>query len=222
MCSNAHWSQQHPQPDQEQADLGITITRDLKWQKQTEKSCKTVNRLLGFIAQNFNYKSTKLKLPLYKSLVRSHLEYAVQFWSPHLRRDIDKMERVQRRATNMIPEIRNHSYQQRLKDLKLIGLVQRRLRGQLNQVFKYLNRFNNVSPVGHFDYGFKDRTRNNGKKIIVKRFNTSVAQHFFPINITTTWNDLPHDVVNSATVNTFNNHLDAHWEDNPPEVLVNW
>ena len=80
------------------------------------------------------------------------------------RRDIDKTERVQRKATKMIPEIRNHSCQQRLKDLKLICLVQRRLRGQLIEVFKYLNRFNNVSPIGLFDNDFNDITRNNGKK----------------------------------------------------------
>ena len=124
---------------EEQRDLGITITRGLKWQKQTEKSCKTANRVLIFIARNFNYKSTELMLPLCKSLVRPHLECAVQFWSPHLHRDIDKMEKVQRKATKMIPEFRNHSYQQRLKDLKLISLVQRRLRGQLIEMFKYLN-----------------------------------------------------------------------------------
>ena len=62
---------------EEQRDLGITITRDLKWQKQTEKNCKTPNTLLGFIARNFNYKSTVLMLPLYKSIVRPHLEYLV-------------------------------------------------------------------------------------------------------------------------------------------------
>ena len=111
---------------EEQCDLGITITRDFRWQKQTEKRCKTANRVLRFIARNFNYKSTELMLPLYSSLVRPHLEYEVQFWSPHLHREIDKMERVQRRATKVIPEIRNHSYQLRLKDLKLISLVQRR------------------------------------------------------------------------------------------------
>ena len=78
---------------EEQSDLGITITRDLKWQKQTENSCKTANRVLLFIARNFNYKSTELMLPLYKSIVLPHLEYAVQSWSPHLCRDIDKMEK---------------------------------------------------------------------------------------------------------------------------------
>ena len=84
-------NQQLPTTDQ-QRDLGIIITKDLKWQKQTEKSCKTANKVLGFIARNFRYKNKELILPLYKSLVRPHLEHAGQFWSPHLRRVIDKIE----------------------------------------------------------------------------------------------------------------------------------
>ena len=75
------------------------------------------------------------------------------------------MERVQRKATKMIPGIRNPSYHQRLKDLELISLVQRRLRGELIEVFKYLNRFNNISSRGLFDYDYNDITINNGKKI---------------------------------------------------------
>ena len=97
-------NQQLPTTDQ-QWDLGIFIMKDLKWQKQTEKSCKVANRVLGFIARNFRYKDKEMILPLYKSLVRPHLEYAVQFWSPHLRRDIDKTEKIQRRTTKIIPEI---------------------------------------------------------------------------------------------------------------------
>ena len=205
-----------------QRNLGITITRDHKWQKQNEKSCKTANRIQGFIARNFNYKSTELMIPLYKSIVRPHLEYVVPFWSPHLRWNIDKMERVQRKPAKMIRGIRNLVYQQWLKDLELISPVQRRLREKVIEVFKYLNRFNNVCPIGLFNYDFNDRTRNNGKKWIVKRFNTSVAQHFFPINITTTCNGPPYDVVNSGTVNKFKNSLDARWEGNPPDVQVNW
>ena len=65
-------NQQLPTTDQ-QRDLGIMITKDLKWQKQTEKSCKTANRELGFIARNFRYRNKELILPLYKSQVRPHL-----------------------------------------------------------------------------------------------------------------------------------------------------
>ena len=68
----------------------------------------------------------------------------------------------------MIPEIRNHSYHQRIQDLDLISLVQRRLRGQIFEVFKCLNRFTTASARGLFDYDLNDRTRNNGAKLIVK------------------------------------------------------
>ena len=72
-------------------------------QKQTEKRCKTANRVLGFIVRKFRYKNKEPILPLYKLLIRPHLEHAVQFWSPHLRGDIDKIEKMQRRATKIVP-----------------------------------------------------------------------------------------------------------------------
>ena len=209
-------------PMRDQSNTCNYYTKDLKWQKQTEKSCKTANRVLGFIARNSRYKNKELILPLYKSLVRPHLEHVVQFWPPNLRRDIVKIEKIQRRATKMIPEIRNHSYHQRIQDLDLISLVQRRLRGQLIELFKHLNGFTTASARGLFDYDLNDRTRNNGANIIVKHFNTSVAQHFYPIKITTTWNALPSEVVSSRTVNSFKNSLDKHWAENPPSVRVNW
>ena len=143
--------------------------------KTKDKSCKAANRVLGFIARNFRYKNNKLILPLYKFLVRPHLEHAVQFWSPHLRRNIEKIEKIQRRATKMIPKTSNRSYHQRIQDLDLISLIQRRLRGQLIEKLKYLNRFSTASTRGFFDYDHNDRTRNDGAKRIIKHFNTSVA-----------------------------------------------
>ena len=121
----------------------------------------------------------------------------------------------------MIPEIRNHSYHQRIQDLDLISLVQRRLRGQLIEVFKYLNRCTTANARGLFDCDLNDRTRNNIVKLIVKHFNTSVAQHFYTIKLTTC-NALPNEVVSRRTVNSFKNCLDKHWAENPPNARVNW
>ena len=131
------------------------------------------------------------------------------------------MEKIQRRATKMIPEIRNHSYHQRIQDLDLISLVETRLRGQLIDVFKYLNRFTTASARGLFDYELNDRTRNNGAKLVLKHFNTSVAQHFYPIKITTPWNVLPNKVSTSRTVNSFKNIFYKHWAEKPSNVQVN-
>ena len=131
MQSNNNMSNQQLLTTDQQRDLGIIITKDLKWQKETKKRLKTANRILGFIARNFRRKNKELILPLYKSPAHPHLEHVVKFWSPHLLRgDIDKIERIQRRATKMIHEITNHSYHQRIQDHYLTSLLQRRLRGQ--------------------------------------------------------------------------------------------
>ena len=102
-------NQKFPKTDQ-QRDREIII----KWQYQTKKSCKTVNVVLRFVARNFKYKNERTDPPtLQIPIVRPHLEYEMQCWSPHFinvsPRHIDKIEKIQRRATKMIPEIRNHS-----------------------------------------------------------------------------------------------------------------
>ena len=74
----------------------------------------------------------------------------------------------------------------------------------------------------HFDYDLNNRTRNNIAKLSVKHFNTSVAEHTYPIKITITWNALPNEVVSSRTVNSFKNSLDKHWAENASNVRVNW
>ena len=95
------------------------------------------------------------------------------------------------------------------------------LRLQQIEVFEYLNWFTAASVRALFDYNLSDRTRNNGAKLIVNHFNTSVAQHFYPIKTTTTCNAQPNKVVSSRTVNSFKNGLDKHWVENSPNVLVN-
>ena len=73
---------------------------------------------------------------LYKSFVRPHMEFAIQVWSPYLKRDIECLERVQRRAAKLVKEFRKLSYEDRLCKLKLTSLVNRRLRGDLIETYK--------------------------------------------------------------------------------------
>ena len=89
----------------------------------------------------------KLIIPLYKAIVRPHLEYCIQAWRPYHKKDIDTHERLQRRATKIIPELRHLSYEERLKECGLTTLVTRRLRGDQIDVFKILNGYENTDRI---------------------------------------------------------------------------
>ena len=86
------------------------------------------NQILGLIRRNIVYKEKELIIPLYKTKVRPHLEYCIQAWRPYRKKDIDMLERVQRRARKMIPTLRNISYEMCLKECGLNKLDTRRLR----------------------------------------------------------------------------------------------
>ena len=74
------------------------------------------------------YKGKQLIVPQYKAIVRPRLEYCIQAWKSYRKKDIDKLERIQRRATKMIPELRYLSYESRLLQCGLTTIETRRLR----------------------------------------------------------------------------------------------
>ena len=83
------------------------------------KAANEANRKLGMIKRGFKNRTRAVMLPLYKAMVRPHLNYCIQAWRPHLKKDIDRLERVQRRATRMIEGLEGLSYLDRLGVLGL-------------------------------------------------------------------------------------------------------
>ena len=192
---------------EQERDLGVMITNDLKSSKQCIEAEKKAQKILGYIKRQFTTRKKETMLNLYNALVRPHLEYAVQFWSPALRKDVERLERVQARATKLIPSIRHISYERRLTHLNLYSLEKRRLRGQLIETFKILKGIENIDYRKLFTLS-NNQTRTNGWKLDLKRFNTSQCGNFFTYKIASHWNKLPAEVVNCENVDNFKSKLD--------------
>ena len=127
-------------------DLGVTMNANMKVSEQCRIAASKGNQILGMIRRNITYKEKGLIVPLYEAIVRPNLEYCVQAWRPYLRKDIDMLEKVQRRTTKLITGLRDLSYDDRLKECGLTTLETRRLRGDQIEVFKILNGHENIDP----------------------------------------------------------------------------
>jgi len=159
----------------EVGDLGVLVTRDFKMGTQCGAASNRANRMLGYLKRSISSRSQEVILPLYNSLVRPHLEYAVQFWSPYLKRDIDVVERVQHRATKIIQGTSGLDYENRLKKLNMYTLQERRDRGDLIQLFKLIKEGN----IGGLHFVNDSRTRGNGMKLYKSKFRQDRRKHYF-------------------------------------------
>ena len=118
-------------PSVKEKGLEVTISADMTVSEQCGLASAKGNQILRLIRRNITYMEKILIMSLYKAIVRPHLEYYIQAWRPYYKKYIDKLERVQRRATNLIPELMQLCYERRLLECGLTTLETRRIRGYL-------------------------------------------------------------------------------------------
>ena len=131
-------------------DLGALIDYKLDFGSHIKEIVGRANRMLGMIRVSFACLNIRMFLNLYMALVRPLLEYCIQVWSPHLRKHINLIEGVQRRATRMVPELKHLSYEERLDKLKLTTLEERRARGDMIETYKIITGKEKVNPRKFF------------------------------------------------------------------------
>jgi hypothetical protein len=194
-------------------DLGVKVDSSLKGSIQCKEAVKKANRALGIIAISIDNKFEDVIIPLYRALVRPHLEYGVQFWCPAYKKDIDLLEKVQRRATRLIIGMKGKDYEDRLKLLKLFSLSRRRIRGDIIQVFKFYKGIDKVEMNELFKFSDYRRTRGHKGKLYKNNCRLDVRKNFFSNRVVDMWNGLPDQLLECNSVNVFKRKLDEWLDD---------
>ena len=193
-------------------DLGVIVDNKFKFDEQCNIAARKGNQILGIIKRNFSYLDKDIFLRLYKGLVRPHLEYCIQAWNPHTKKNIKILEDVQRRATKLVREIRNLSYEDRIRYLGLTTLETRRIRGDMIETFKIISGKDNISTDTFFELDRNSVTRGHNYKLVKPRSRLNIRKFSFGHRVVDHWNSLPWEVVNSVSLDQFKARIDLHFK----------
>lgn len=190
-------------------DLGVTIDDLMKYHRHTQFVASKANRTLGLIKKSFINISKETFTSLYKTVVRPQIEYGNVIWGPFYSLDQDRVERIQRRATKLVPCIRHLTYQQRLQALGLPSLKYRRLRGDMITVYNIFHHNYDLDVNEFFSFPTYNTTRGHPFKIFKQHISCDVRAHSFSQRIVNTWNELPTELVTAPTLGSFKRQFDS-------------
>ena len=194
-------------------DLGIIVDSSLKFHMHTSTVAARANRLLALINKSFEYLNTNMLLQLYKSFVHPILEYGNTVWGPMFTLDQQSVEKIQRRATKLVGEIKDLPYVDRLRYLNLPSLRYRRLRGDLIYTYKLTHNLLDVDPVSLFTFRSSSTTRGHCYKIYKPRATSLQQSQFFSLRVINGWNSLQEDIVNADSIDLFKTYVDRFYYD---------
>jgi len=186
--------------------LGVTLSEDLQWEKHTQATAAKASRSLGFLRRNLRDCSREVRKSTYQTLVRPSMEYAASAWDPYKAEDINRLDKVQRRAarfvcndykdrtpgcvTAMINRIGWEHLQDRRRQLRLIMLF---------KIKHWLVDFPEASSIVKSN----DRRTRGSQRLFQPFTNVTVhKQSFFPRTIWD-WNNLPTSTSDITDIEAF-------------------
>ena len=187
-----------------QKDLGVTFASKLTFDQHISQVVNKATKMTNIIRKTFQFPDTHTFLPLYKTMVRSHLDYARAVWHPYKIKHKIALENIQRRATKELPGMRDLSYIERLKLLKLPTLAYRILRGDMIKVYKIIHNIYDHESVPNLlknnEVSQRTGNRRHSLKLFTQRAKLNIRKNVFPIRITEPWNSLTDTVVTATSL----------------------
>ena len=201
-------NQQQIQSVKKFKDLGVFISEDLKWSKHINYITRNASNSLYHIMKVFNSKNIWILLKLYNTYVRPKLECNTSVWSPYLKQDINKIEKVQQKFTKFAMQKCNipfTNYNDRLTKLNIKSLYHRRIIFDLIQFYKIINGVSDINFNDYFTFKSHQYNLRRNSRQVQSNFNfknQKFDQCFF-LRIVKYWNALPEDVVVAPSIEVF-------------------
>ncbi len=183
-------------------DLGIDITPTLSPEAHIKRITSGAYARLANIRTAFRNLCKESFRTLYTTYVRPILVYAAPAWSPYLVKHKAKLEKVQRYATRLVPELRGMSYEERVREMHLTTLEDRRVRGDMITTYKILRGIEREDKDNLFNMR-STRTRGHWWKMSTQMSHRDVRKNFISVRVVNRWNALGSDVVEADSIHSF-------------------
>ena len=196
-------------PVTQQKDLGVIMANDMKWETHIQHIVKKANSLIFLVQKAFSSRSINVFEKLYKTYIRPKLEYCNVIWSPYYIKDIEMLERVQRKITKLPVTLKDLPYQERMIALNISSLKERRERGDLIETFKIITSYYDVDGLTNFLHRNTNLAlRGHSKKLKKEKCATLVRKNYLSNRVVYRWNALKEETVGAVNKNVFKNRLD--------------
>jgi ribonuclease P/MRP protein subunit RPP40 len=199
---------------EDERDIGVCISKNLKPSMQCAQAARTAQTVLSQLTRAFHYRDRHIFKRLYVQYVRPHLEFATVAWAPWLEADKAVLEKIQQRAVAAISGLKGTSYEEKLKELGLTTLEERRHQADMVQTFKILRGFDNVKSETWFQKvdttGRLTRSAADPLNLKTQAAHLEIRRNFFSNRAVDGWNLVPSELKNARTVQYFKRAYRRH------------
>jgi hypothetical protein len=191
----------------EERDIGVVVTENLKPSAQCAKAARTAQSVLGQLIRAFHYRDRHIFMRLYKQYVRPHLEFSTQAWAPWTEGDKSCLEKIQQRAVRMVSGLLGDSYEERIAELGLETLEERRHQADMAMVHKIMHGKGQLDHTCWFEKAVDGQraTRNSADPLNLRlnHGRLELRRNYFSVRVVDPWNKIPANLKSEPKTDIF-------------------